>query len=71
MVTLGITKALTNLTEAHTRLGIVPSPNAAFFTEWKAPLPPLTDTEKAGLDHLKRRYLYYADSEPSLKVRST
>jgi len=62
MVTLGITKAITNLTEAHTRLGIAPSPNATFFTEWKTPLPPLTDTEKARLDHLKQRYLYYADS---------
>ncbi len=62
MVTLGITKAITNLTEAQTRLGIAPSPISTFFTEWKAPLPPLTDTEKTRLDHLKQRYLYYADS---------
>jgi hypothetical protein len=41
MVTLGITKAITNLTEAHARLGILPSPNATWFTEWKAPLPAL------------------------------
>ena len=33
-----------------------------FFTEWKAPLPTLTDAEKAKLEHLKQRYLYYADS---------
>jgi hypothetical protein len=57
MVTLGITKAITNLTEAQTRLGIVPSSDTTFSTEWKAPLPPLTDTEKARLDHLKQRYL--------------
>lgn len=62
MVTLGITKAITNLTEAQARLGILPSPDAAFFTEWKASLPPLTATEKARLDHLKQRYLQYADS---------
>ena len=62
MVALGITKAITNLTEAHARLGIMPSPDAVFFTEWKAPLPPLTDTEKARLDHLKQRYLHYTDS---------
>jgi len=62
MITQGITKAITNLTEAHARLGILPSPDATFFTEWKAPLPPLTDTEKARLDHYKQRYLYYADS---------
>jgi hypothetical protein len=55
-------KAIANLTEAHTRLGIAPRPDATFFTEWKAPFPPLTDTEKARLDHLKQRYLYYADS---------
>jgi hypothetical protein len=62
MVTLGITKAITNLTEAHIKLGISPSPNATFFAEWKQPLPPLSNSEKTRLDHLKQRYLYYADS---------
>ena len=61
MVTLGITKAITNLTEAQARLRIAPSPDATFFTEW-TPLPSLTNTEKARLDHLKQRYLYYAGS---------
>jgi hypothetical protein len=42
MVTLGITKAITNLTEAHARLGILPSPDTTWFTEWKAPLPAQT-----------------------------
>ncbi len=62
MVTLGITKAITNLTEAHGRLGILPTTDTTFFTEWKAPLPTLTDAEKGKLEHLKQRYLYYADS---------
>jgi hypothetical protein len=62
MVTLGITKAITNLAEAQTRLGLTLSPEAAFFTEWKAPLPPLSDPEQVRLDHLKQRYLHYADS---------
>ncbi|NJL38579.1 MAG: type I restriction endonuclease subunit R [Leptolyngbyaceae cyanobacterium SM1_4_3] len=62
MVTLGITKAITNLTEAHARLGIAPSADATFFTELRESLPPLSDTEKARLDQLKQRYLYYADS---------
>ncbi len=62
MVTLGVTKAITNLTEAHARLGISPSPDATFFSEWKASLPALTDPEQAKLDQLKQRYLYYADS---------
>lgn len=62
MVTVGITKAITNLTEAHARLGVSPSLDATFFSEWKAPLPSLTDLEQTRLDRLKRRYLYYADS---------
>jgi hypothetical protein len=63
MVTLGITKALPNLSEAHSRLGVSPSSDApTFFTEWKGALPALADTERARLDHLKQRYLYYADS---------
>jgi hypothetical protein len=62
MVTVGITKAITNLTEAQTKLGITPSTDAAFFSEWKAPFSTLTDAEKARLDHLKQRYLHYADS---------
>ncbi|MGI0492525.1 type I restriction endonuclease subunit R [Alkalinema pantanalense CENA528] len=61
MITLGITKAITNLTEAHAKLGIVPSTDATFFTEWRESLPSLSDTEKAKLDQLKQRYFYYAD----------
>lgn len=62
MVTLGVTKAITNLSEAHAKLGVSPSSDATFFTEWKAPLPGLSDPEKVKLEHLKQRYLYYADS---------
>mgnify|MGYP006266998701 CR=1 FL=1 len=62
MVTTGITKAITNINEAHARLGISPSQDVNFFTEWQGNLPPLTDAEKARLDRLKQRYLYYADS---------
>lgn len=62
MVTVGITRAITNLNEAHTKLGVLPSPDANFFMEWRDDLPALTDPEKTRLDHLKQRYLYYADS---------
>ncbi|WP_414619294.1 type I restriction endonuclease subunit R [Calothrix sp. CCY 0018] len=58
----GITKAITNLTQAHAKLDVSPSSDANFFTEWKEPLPTLSDAEKAKLELLKRRYLYYADS---------
>lgn len=62
MVTLGITKAINNLNEAHTKLGISPSPDTNFFREWRGNLSELTDPEKIKLDHLKQRYFYYADS---------
>ncbi|WP_225889375.1 type I restriction endonuclease subunit R [Halomicronema hongdechloris] len=62
MVTAGITQAITNLNEARTKLGVAPSQDAAFFLEWQAPLPSLTDAQKVRLDHLKQRYLFYADS---------
>jgi hypothetical protein len=62
MATLGITKAITNLNEAHFKLVISPSQNANFFMEWQGNLPLLTGAEKLRLDRLKQRYLYYADS---------
>ena len=62
MVTAGITKALTNLNEAHAKLSVLPSQDPGFFAEWQAPLPTLTAEQQATLDRLKQRYLYYADS---------
>jgi predicted type IV restriction endonuclease len=62
MVAVGITRAITNLNEAHTKLGVLPSQDANFFTEWQGTLAPLTDAEQVRLDHLKQRYFYYADS---------
>ena len=61
MVTVGITKAITNLNEAHALLGLSSSTAADAFPEWKDSLPTLTDIEKAKLDHLKQRYFYYAN----------
>lgn len=62
MVTVGITKAITNLNEAHAKLGILPSSAADFFVEWREPLPTLTAAQTAVLDRLKQRYLTDADS---------
>ncbi|MCU0569445.1 MAG: type I restriction endonuclease subunit R [Oculatellaceae cyanobacterium Prado106] len=62
MVTVGITKAITNLSEVQIKLGVVPSPEADFFVEWRESLPTLTDAERSRLDRLKQRFLYYADS---------
>jgi len=61
MVTVGVTKAITNLSEAHAKLGLSPSQDTNFLAEWKDALPALTAEQKGTLDRLKQRYLYYAD----------
>jgi hypothetical protein len=58
--TVGITKAITNLNEAHSKLNLSQTTDPEFFREWFEELPELTDSEKASLNRLKSRYLYYA-----------
>ncbi|MEC4813058.1 MAG: type I restriction endonuclease subunit R [Scytonema sp. PMC 1069.18] len=58
--TVGITKAITNLNEAHAKLNLNQTTDSKFFTEWFENLPELTESEKASLNRLKNRYLYYA-----------
>ncbi|MBD2603849.1 type I restriction endonuclease subunit R [Scytonema hofmannii FACHB-248] len=58
--TVGITKAITNLNEAHAKFNLSQTAESEFFTEWFDDLPELTDSEKASLNRLKNRYLYYA-----------
>ncbi len=58
--TVGITKAITSLNEAHAKLNLSQASEGEFFTEWFEDLPELTDSEKASLNRLKSRYLYYA-----------
>jgi len=58
--TVGITKAITSLNEAHAKLNLSQTSEGEFFTEWFEDLPELTDSEKASLNRLKSRYLYYA-----------
>jgi len=58
MVTVGVTKAITNLSEAHAKLGLSPSQDTNFLAEWKDALPALTAEQKGTLDRLKQRYLY-------------
>jgi hypothetical protein len=63
MQTLAVTQAITNLQEAHTRLGLIPTDQAAFFGEWvDAQAETLTLAEQQTLDRLKTRYLDYADA---------
>lgn len=55
-----VTKAITNLNEAHRNFNVAPAIDSNFFPEWQTSLPTLTETEKGTLDRLKTRYLYYA-----------
>jgi hypothetical protein len=57
--TLGITKAITNLNEAHTAFNLSPAIATDFFPEWQSPLPTLSESDRQLLDRLKARYRYY------------
>lgn len=55
---IAITEAMTTLAEAEQRLQLTRTEAESFFAEWRTNLPALSDTEKAGLRDLRRRYLY-------------
>lgn len=57
--TVGNTKAITNLNEAHAKFNLSQTADNNFFTEWFEDLPILTDNEKESLKQLTNRYLYY------------
>jgi hypothetical protein len=57
--TIALTKAITNLQEAHERLDVSPASDVNFFTEWLEALPELSTSEKRVLDRLRDRYRYY------------
>ena len=58
MSTRAITEAITTLAEAERRFNLHRTENEQFFSEWRTGLPDITDTEKTGLNQLRRRYLY-------------
>jgi hypothetical protein len=58
--TVGITKAIVNLNDIQDKFNLTQTNDAEFFPEWFKELPDITDAEKATLDRLKHRYLYYA-----------
>ena len=55
MVTLGITKAITNLDQVHTTFNLSPVDDVKFFWEWRIDLPAITDAECTALDRLRDR----------------
>ena len=57
--TVAVTRAITNLNEVHEKFNLSQTDAPQFFTEWFEGLPNINDAEKASLDRLKNRYLYY------------
>lgn len=57
--TIGITKAITNLYDAHAMFNLSSVSDPDFFREWQANLPDLTPAECEVLDRLRDRYGYY------------
>lgn len=57
--TVAVTRAITNLNEAHDKFNLSQADSPEFFTQWFECLPNINDAEKASLDRLKNRYLYY------------
>lgn len=55
-----VTKAITNLNEAHRKFKVAPTTDPHFFPEWQTDLPTLSETEQTACDRLKNRYIYYA-----------
>jgi hypothetical protein len=61
---IAVTEAIKSLAEAESRLNLIRTENEAFFTEWQAEFPSLSDAEQIGLDTLRHRLLYHrADGE--------
>ncbi|MCC3405420.1 MAG: type I restriction enzyme HsdR N-terminal domain-containing protein [Microcoleus sp. PH2017_10_PVI_O_A] len=61
---IAVTEAIKSLAEAESRLNLSRTEDEAFFAEWQAELPNLSDAEQTGLDRLRRRLLYHrADGE--------
>ena len=57
-MSVAITDAITTLAEAEQRFHLTRTEDESFFLEWTTGLPSLSNSEKAGLSDLRRRYLY-------------
>jgi hypothetical protein len=57
-MTVAMPEAIQTLSEAEHRFSLSRTEDETFFLEWQADLPALSDTERAELDGLRKRYLY-------------
>lgn len=60
--TLGVTKAITNLDQAHATFRLSPVDDPEFFWEWRRELPALAAADYLRLDRLRERFRYYQGS---------
>ena len=58
MSTIAVTEAIKTLAEAERIFNLQRTEDEEFFLEWQTNLPNLSDTEKAELNQLRKRYLY-------------
>ena len=58
MPTIAVTEAIKTLAEAERIFNLQRTEDEEFFLEWQTNLPNLSDTEKAELNQLRKRYLY-------------
>ena len=54
---LAISKTITNMAQLQERFTLIPADSDRFFPEWHENLPELTETERAFLDKIKRRFI--------------
>jgi len=59
VISLGVTKAITNLEQAHQQLNLRPAGDLRFFDEWQGDLPTLSLEILSWCDRLQARYRYY------------
>ncbi len=62
--TIAVTEAITNLNDAHERLGLSRASNSAFFPQWQEPLPALSAVEQAALDKYCDRLFLKLQRQP-------
>lgn len=59
--TFAVTQAIKTLRDAHERFNLQRTSELQFFMECQEPLPTLSTSERAELEHLKDCYLYYLE----------
>ncbi|MEB3229575.1 MAG: type I restriction endonuclease subunit R [Leptolyngbyaceae bacterium] len=57
-MSVAVTEAITTLAEAEAQFHLTRTESDRFFQEWCVDLPALTESEKASVLELRRRYLY-------------